>query len=300
MGLQICNTYSKGDDSMKILITGATGFIGNYVIKELLKREEHEILATAIEPANALTHIEWIDRVKYISCDLNQKNENYFAFFGKPDLLIHLAWEGLPNYLELYHFERNLFTNYFFIKNMVLNGLNDLSIIGTCLEYGLTEGCLSETMQTNPVTPYGLAKDTLRRFIEELNAKFGFKFRWIRLFYMYGQGQNPNSLLSQLERALDKNETQFNMSGGDQLRDYLPVEVVAQYIVKISLQNEFNGIVNCCSGKPISIKSLVENYLKDKRKNITLNLGYYDYPKYEPMAFWGNVSKLKLILSKST
>ena len=114
---------------------------------------------------------------------------------------------------------------------------------------------------------------------------------------MYGKGQNPNSLLSQLESALDNNETTFNMSGGEQLRDYLPVEIVAQYIVKISLQNKFNGIINCCNGKPISIKNLVENFLKEKRKTITLNLGYCSYPKYEPMAFWGNDSKLKLILS---
>lgn len=297
MGLQIYNTNSKGDDSIKILITGSTGFIGNYVIKELLKQKKYDILATSIEPVETLNHLEWIDRVKYIKCDLNQQIENYFTYFDKPDLLIHLAWEGLPNYSELYHFERNLFNNYFFIKNMVLNGLKDFSIIGTCLEYGLKEGCLSETMQTNPVTPYGLAKDTLRKFIEELNLKFDFKFRWIRLFYMYGKGQNPNSLLSQLDRALDRNETIFNMSGGEQLRDYLPVENVAQYIVKISLQNKYNGIINCCSGKPISIRNIVENYLKEKKKTMTLILGYYNYPKYEPMAFWGNDSKLKLILS---
>ena len=180
---------------------------------------------------------------------------------------------------------------------MVLNGLKDFSIIGTCLEYGLKEGCLSETLQTDPVTPYGLAKDTLRKFIHELNKKIDFKFKWIRLFYIYGKGQNPYSLFSQLDRALENKERVFNMSGGEQLRDYLPVELVAKYIVKIALQNKYIGNINCCSGKPISIRTFIEDYLKKKNKTINLNLGYYSYPVYEPMAFWGNDSKLKLILS---
>ena len=114
---------------------------------------------------------------------------------------------------------------------------------------------------------------------------------------MYGKGQNPNSLFSQLDRALENNERVFNMSDGEQLRDYLPVESVAKYIVKIALQNKYNDIINCCSGKPISIRRLIEDYLKKKNRAINLNFGYYSYPEYEPIAFWGNDSILKLILS---
>ena len=116
---------------------------------------------------------------------------------------------------------------------------------------------------------------------------------------MYGTGQNPNSIISQLERALESNEEIFSMSGGEQLRDYLSVEKVAEYIVKISLQNRFNGIINCCSGNPISIRKLVENYLESRDKTIKLNLGYYPYPDYVPMAFWGDNTKLKTILKEN-
>jgi len=114
---------------------------------------------------------------------------------------------------------------------------------------------------------------------------------------MYGKGQNPNSLLSQLESALEKGETTFNMSGGEQLRDYLPIEKVAQYIVTIALQNKINGIINCCSGIPIKVKELVENYLTKNDKKINLNLGYYPYPDYEAMAFWGDNTKLRKIIT---
>ena len=120
--------------------------------------------------------------------------------------------------------------------------------------------------------------------------------KWVRLFYIYGKGQNPNSLFSQLEKAVANGEPEFNMSKGEQVRDYLPVEKVAENIVRIARQQETTGIVNCCSGEPVTVKSMVEDYLKRNRKTIHLNLGYYPYPDYEPFRFWGDPSKLKTIL----
>jgi len=283
---------------MKILVTGATGFIGNYVVNDLLKLRNHDIIATSIDPPKRAKEFEWYNDVYYITCDLNEIDKNYFSFFKEPDVLIHLSWQGLPNFKELYHFERNVPTNYNFIKKMVQNEEININCIGTCLEYGMKEGCLSEDLITNPITAYGLAKDTLRKYIQELNKKKKFSFKWIRLFYMYGKGQTPKSILPQLDLALYNGENVFNMSGGEQIRDYLPVEKVAEYINKISLQNKITGIVNCCSGKPISINELVETHLKKRNKSIKLNLGYYNYPDYVPMAFWGDTKKLSTILSE--
>ena len=257
-----------------------------------------EVIATSLDPITKVRNKEWFKAVKYKAQDLNEVKENYFAFFENPDLLIHLSWQGLPNYNELFHIERNLYTNYNFIKNMIENGLRNLTVIGTCLEYGMQEGSLSEEMPTNPITTYGLGKDTLRKFIKELMKTYEFTFKWIRLFYIYGRGQSPKSIISQLDQALKNNEDVFNMSKGDQLRDYLQVEKVADYIVQISLQNKINGIINCCSGKPISIKNLVKAHLKKRNKTIELNLGYYPYPDYEPMAFWGETKKLNSIIKK--
>jgi len=282
---------------MKVLITGVTGFIGNSVLKELVKCNKYEIIATSLEIEKEVKNFEWYKDVKYINHDLNEENDNYYKFFEKPDILIHLAWGGLPNYRELYHFEINTFKNYNFIKNMVINGLKDVNVIGTCFEYGMQSGCLSEDLPSKPVTPYALGKDTLKKFILELNKKYKFYFKWIRLFYLYGKGQNPKSIIPQLDEALDMNAEFFNMSGGEQLRDYLSVEEVAKYIVKISLQKTICGIINCCSGKPISIRKFVEDYLERRNRNIKFNLGYYSYPDYVPMAFWGDNSKLKKIVN---
>ncbi|KKM66370.1 hypothetical protein LCGC14_1481840 [marine sediment metagenome] len=231
---------------MKVLITGATGFVGNYTVMELLKYKEHEIIATGFEPNQDVKDFPWFNNVKYISHDLNEEKDNYYSFFGKPDILIHLSWEGLPNFKELYHFERNTINNYNFIKNMVINGLKDINIIGTCFEYGMQSGSLSEDIPSRPVNAYALGKNTLREYIEELNKNYEFDFKWIRLFYMYGKGQNPKSILPLLDKALDNNEEVFNMSGGEQLRDYLRISKVAENIVKISLQRKVIGIINNC------------------------------------------------------
>jgi dTDP-6-deoxy-L-talose 4-dehydrogenase (NAD+) len=112
---------------------------------------------------------------------------------------------------------------------------------------------------------------------------------------MYGQGQHPNSIIPQLDTAIKNGDAYFNMSGGEQTRDYLPVDLVAEYICKIALQDRVTGIINCCSGNPISVKHLVEKYIISKGASIKMNLGYYPYTSYEPMHFCGNNTKLKSV-----
>jgi len=280
----------------KVLVTGATGFIGNYVIQELLIRD-HSIIASSADELKA-RKASWFDKVTYVSFDLTRVDPdiNYFDFFHQPDLMIHLAWEGLPNYKSAFHIEENLPRHFTILSNLIKNGLRDLTVTGTCLEYGLREGMLTEDMPSLPSSPYAIAKNELRKSIEALQQDYSFSFKWLRLFYIYGKGQNPNSLLSQLDKALENNEQVFNMSGGEQSRDYLPVEKVAEYIVKTALQDDVTGIINCCSGQPVTVKQFVEDYLQKKNKTIKLNLGYYLYPDYESMHFWGDNSKLKTIL----
>jgi dTDP-6-deoxy-L-talose 4-dehydrogenase (NAD+) len=79
----------------------------------------------------------------------------------------------------------------------------------------------------------------------------------------------------------------------------LPIDEVVRNISLITKQNShLNQVVNCCSGKPISVKNLVEHYLEEKKYKIRLNLGFYPYPDYEPMRFWGCNLKLKEIQTR--
>jgi dTDP-6-deoxy-L-talose 4-dehydrogenase (NAD+) len=145
-------------------------------------------------------------------------------------------------------------------------------------------------------TPNGFAKDTLRRQLEHLQRIRPFNLTWTRLFYLYGEGQAENSLLPQLKRAVERNDRVFNMSGGEQLRDYLPVADVVKYIVSLAMTGRDNGVVNICSGKPISVRRLVEEWIKENKWSIDIHLGHYRYPECEPMAFWGDRDKLNRCL----
>ena len=97
---------------------------------------------------------------------------------------------------------------------------------------------------------------------------------------------NPKSILSQLDTAIENGDSVFNMTGGEQLRDYLPVEAVAQQLLDLFLSRK-EGTYNICSEKPISVRRLVEERIRERSSAIKLNLGYYPYPEEEPMAFWG-------------
>jgi nucleoside-diphosphate-sugar epimerase len=281
----------------RILVTGATGFIGNYLVHALLQAG-HTVIASSASEQHAREQ-SWFGQVAYVPLDLSQYDPatDYFRFFGQPDRMIHLAWEGLPNYRSSFHLDTNLPRHIAFLTNLLAHGLRDLTVTGTCLEYGMQEGCLSEDQAVAPANPYAQAKDQLRRQLQQWQAQHPFVMRWVRLFYLYGKGQNPNSLFSQLDKALANQDAVFNMSGGEQVRDYLPVETAAHYLSLIALQDGVTGIVNCCSGEPVTVKKMVDDQLARSGRSISLNLGYYPYPDYEPFRFWGNPSKLKIILS---
>jgi dTDP-6-deoxy-L-talose 4-dehydrogenase (NAD+) len=283
---------------MKVLVTGSTGFIGNHVIQYLLAHN-HTVVATSRDEAKAQTK-DWYERVKYVPFDISNfpRNVNIFSHFGRPDVLIHLAWDGLSNYLDIVHINNNLFSNYQFLKNYIESGGNHILATGTCLEYGMRSGELDENLIPQPECAYAVAKDSLRRFIIELQKNhIDLTFQWMRLFYMYGEGQTIKSILPQLEAAIKSGDRVFNMSGGEQLRDYLPVHTVAEYISRVALQKEIKGIINCCNGTPISVRKIVEDFIKVNNYSIDLNLGYYPYPNYETMGFWGNNNKLKNALN---
>lgn len=269
---------------MKIFLTGATGFIGSSVQK-YLRNYSYTILTrqSNIARGNSDTILGDIS-----SIDIKQL-EGYST-------LIHLAWDGLPHYNDISHIEKYLFEHYFFIKKAIQAGVKTICVAGSCFEYGLQNGCLSEDLPTKPCTSYALAKDTLRKMLEELQTKHDFRLIWLRLWYVYGQNQSSYSILSQLQRAIDAKEESFNMSAGDQLRDYLHVGEMAKQIVDISMHPLANGIYNVCSGFPINIRKLVENYLRETEQDIKLNLGFYPYSRHEPLAFWGNNTKTQALL----
>lgn len=275
---------------MKIAITGATGFVGRHVVAAVLA-QQHEVVAIA-RNAGRFEQMPWANHVTFLSCDLHHSFAPVLDLSPLPEALIHLAWPGLPNYKSFFHISTNLPADMAFLEAAIRRGIPHIQVTGTCLEYGMRSGPLTEDMDTQPFTPYGFAKDTLRRALQILQQEHPFTLQWLRLFYLHGEGQSSASLLTQLDRAIDQAAPAFNMSPGDQLRDFSDIHDVAANIARALENPQINGVINCSSGKPISILDLVTQRRTARNSNIELNRGHYPYPDYEPMAFWGVPGKL--------
>lgn len=278
---------------MKVAVTGATGFLGRHVIRALLRRSDVEIVGASRSPP---VPDQWPRAVPHITLDVASPPADCFNALGRPDVLIHLAWTGLPNYKSLHHFEEQVREQYIFLRALVGAGLPSLFCTGTCFEYGMRSGELHERYTPDPRNPYGFAKDALRRQLEFFRATYPFALTWARLFYMFGEGQSATSLYPQVLAAGRRGDARFAMSRGDQLRDYLSVDEAAAIIVRLACDVPGAGVVNICSGHPRSVRSLVESWIKQQGWTMTLELGSYPYPDYEPMAFWGSNARLNDLL----
>lgn len=283
MGRAFRHCRAQTGYSVTIALTGASGFVGQHVLEELLLRGQ-TVVATyrhGREPERKSPNLRWVE------FDVSEPPLNAYDWLGQPKVLIHLAWAGLPHYDSLHHIEQELPNQYRFLSKIIRQGLPALVATGTCLEYGMQSGPLHADVSMYPTTSYGFAKHALFSQLKLLRAVHPFALTWARMFYIYGDGQPATSLLSQLRCAVTEGHCEFPLSGGEQLRDYLPVTEVAKQLVAHALVCQDRGAVNVCSGVPISVRRLVENWIKENRWNITLSLGQLPYPDYEPMAFWG-------------
>lgn len=277
---------------MLLAVTGASGFLGGHVLRHLAR-----LPVSVVAVSRRVAGRPETARLRWAKIDIARPPKNVLDAMGRPDALLHLAWDGLPNYGASHHLAEQLPAQARFLEAAIDYGLSAVVVAGTCLEYGMQTGQLEESRPCSPIVPYGVAKYELLQRLQALKAQRPFALTWARLFYMYGDGQQEKSLWSQFRAAHRRGATEFDMSGGKQLRDFLPVAKVADHLCALALSAGDFGIVNVCSGKPKSVRSLVDSWARDLRWNVQLNLGRYPYLEFEPMEFWGDNTKLKEILA---
>ena len=279
---------------MEVLVSGGTGFIGRELVNKLLEQGFMItlIVRDVIKAKLLFPHKE----IKFIECDLYANPEIIYSNTTLPTSFIHLAWEGLPNYESPHHLTTNLPADLRLLNNLINdNKVKHLVVTGTCLEFGDRYGPLSEDSETNPMIPYGIAKDALRKNLLALNKPSRFTFQWVRLFYAYGKTQNPKSLYPQIMNAIEKGDQSVRISKGSQIRDFIPVEHIVDCLIGALKTPNVTGVINCCSGEPKSVLEFTEEIISLSNASINIERGHYPIPEYEPLAFWGVKEKMNLL-----
>ena len=277
---------------MRVFITGASGFIGRYVVTELLKKK-----INVISLSRRKKYFKKRKIVKVFNFDIDKANIDFDKNFNyqikENDVFLHLAWQGLPNHNSNVHLKKNLKYQKRFLAKVIKKKFKRVIITGTCAEVGKKDGPYHANIKTKPLNCYGKAKDLLRKWLFN-KYKNNKNIIWLRIFYVYGDGQHRDSLYSSLKSALKKGKRVYKMSGGDQKRDFIKVEQVAKQICKIITTNKKmnNRIMNICSGRSTKVKIFVKSIIKKSNKKINLFLGYYPYNNKESMDFWGIRTKL--------
>ena len=269
---------------MKIAMTGATGFIGRHVRSVLVKTDHVVVLVVR----NVKKVGDRAANEEIVVADLSQARTDWFELFGKPDAVLHLAWGGLPNYMDSYHVDVELPMQLKFVQSLIDSGLKKLVVAGTCYEYGLSSGAISESQMTNPNTPYGIAKDSLRKALFEIRSKKDFELTWARVFYPYGEGQSENSIYSQLTKAISGDEKEFAMGSGVQMLDFIQVTRVAKVLRTFVTETKGVGLINVGSGEPQSVIEFVKKLIYHFESNIVPRVGAVADRDYESLSFWSD------------
>ncbi len=274
---------------MKILITGASGYIGRHIINQFINTEHKIIVNDFSNPGIKCDNIEYNGKNLF-------ESENPYEETGRPDVCIHLAWKDGFIHNSNAHMEY-LSDHYKFIDKMLSAGLKQIVIMGSMHEVGYFEGAIDENTPCNPLSMYGIAKDSLRRSSKLLAEKYNAVWQWIRAYYIYGDDKRGNSIFAKIQQAVENGKTTFPFTTGKNKYDFIHIDTLANMIAAVALQKEVDGIINCCSGKPVSLSEQVEKYIKDNNLNISLEYGAFPDRPYDSPAVWGDDSKIKKILN---
>ncbi len=269
-----------------ILIIGGSSFIGRILIQRLLKHNKYNIYSTYYK--NPLKYKNICEL--YLNLN-NFKLKDLGSFPKRTDYLIILSWIKLNDYYSKNHknFSKKLFK--FISILMSISKIKSVNVLGSCLEYGIVKGKVSENNKCHPQTEYGKSKLYLLNQIKKIKEKYNFKLNWMRIFYLYGDTRDRGIWSQFLKSKNDKSI--FRMSGGQQNFDFLHINTIIRYILIVTLSNNSNGIVNICSGRPKKLINLVKTW--SKKYNVKLDVGFYPYTNYESMSYWGDNNKIDKI-----
>ena len=275
---------------MKILLTGANGYLGSGVVKSILDKG-YSVIAADFQ----LNHVD--DRAEKKECNLFDI-ANPYEYFDKPDALLHLAWrDGFVHYSSA-HIE-DLPKHYLFIKSFAEAGCKHIAVMGSMHEIGFFEGSINETTACNPITPYGISKNALRELTEMLCKQNNAIFQWMRGYYIVGNSKYGSSIFSKITAAAEDGKEEFPFTMGQNQYDFVDYDEFCNQVAAVVTQNEINGIINICSGKPEKLADRVERFIKENNYSIELRYGAFPDRPYDSKAVWADGKKIEKIMKRN-
>ena len=251
-----------------VLLTGATGFVGSQVLAQLAAGG---ISVRAVMRPGRAGPAAVQDVV--FSADLFAEDAVWWAkACAGITTVIHCAWYAKPG--EYLHSPQNLSClagTLAMADGAMRAGVKRFVGIGTCFEYDLSAGVLSLDTPLRPTTPYAAAKAAAFLVLSQILPHAGLTFAWCRLFYLFGEGEDPKRLAAHLHARLSAGET-VELTSGRQIRDFLDVTEAGRRIALTAL-GPIEGPVNICSGQPVSVRQFAESIADRYGRRDLLNFG---------------------------
>jgi len=271
---------------MKVLVTGATGFVGKQVLKVLQNNKFDITLVVRTGWKNKVNDQKGIT-ASFETADLFSESEEWWSTACKNiDIVMHIAWYAEPGKYLLS--DKNidcLLGTLNLVKGAVAAGVRRVVGVGTCFEYDLSCGMLSIDTELKPATPYAAAKAATYLSLSQYLLQHNIEFAWCRLFYLYGEGEDERRLVPYIRSRLE-NDQIAELTSGHQIRDYMDVSEAGQMIVDVALSTAYDA-VNICSGIPITVRQLAEQIADEYGKRELLKFGVHPDNLVDPVCVVG-------------
>lgn len=270
---------------MRIVVTGAGGYLGPRVVERLVNLG-HDVLPVVRSYSKSPFLVNLNQLVENV-LDSDFSIEDFGA--NLPDAIIHLAWQDGFVHDNPSHFE-NVSDHYKFIMKCAASGIKRISILGTMHEVGYWEGAVAASTPTNPISMYGIAKDSLRRALMRSFPETS-SLRWLRAFYILGDDKRNHSVFTKLLAAEERGESDFPFTTGQNEYDFIQIEELSALICEYATSDNLptKSIINCSSGFPVALKDKVEEFIANSGMQIKLKYGVFPDRPYDSPRIWGDV-----------